>query len=100
MKVQNDRKFDVNLAFFTEATLSRIEIVNLQQSAKNALFNSTFYSMGLINGTEVIINEKKKNEKIIIGNSFDEIGYGYIVITTVKNAQHKLAMRIFPKRLR
>ena len=42
--------------------------------------------MGLINGTEVIINEKKKNEKIIIGNSFDEIGYGYIVITTVKNA--------------
>lgn len=56
--------------------------------------------MGLIHGTEVIINQKKKNEKIIIGNNFDELGYGYISIITSKIAQHKLAMRIFPKRLR
>ena len=38
--------------------------------------------MGLIHGTEVIINQKKKNETIIIGNSFDELGYGYISILT------------------
>ena len=86
MKIENKKKFDANLAFFTEAVFSKIDIVELEQKQKNALFRSTFYSMGLLHGTEVVINQRKKNEKIYIGNSFDEIGYGYIIISTAKTS--------------
>ena len=46
------------------------------------------------------MNDQKYAESIKIGNLFYEIGYGFIVITTMKTANHHLAMRVFPKRLR
>lgn len=100
-KVQKHPKpFKFQVIINASASIRNFQEVNLVQAQKNILFNSAFYSLGLSHGTEVTIHDKKFQESIKIGNLFYEIGYGFIIITTMKNANHHLAMRVFPKRLR
>ncbi len=101
VKVQKSAKpFNFQVIINTSAAIENFRELNLVQEQKNALFNSAFYSLGLSHGTEVAINDKKYQQSIKIGNLFYEIGYGFIIITTMKNANHHLAMRVFPNRLR
>ena len=41
-------------------------------------------------GIETSFNKKAYDESILISNSFDEVGFGAIVITTLVKAKHNV----------
>lgn len=51
-------------------------------------------------GVETAFSKKALDETIILSNTFDEVGFGVVVVTTLKDAVHKVAMRVFPEILR
>lgn len=40
------------------------------------------------------------DESIVLCNTFDELGFGIITVKTLQNAQHDVAMRVYPERLK
>ncbi len=101
VKVERTQKPIIyQVIFNSQAKIENYETYSMTQPEKNNLFNSTFYSLAISHGTEVAISDKNFQESIKIGNLFYELGYGFIVITTMKTANHNLVMRVFPKRLR
>ena len=60
------------------------------------IFDSTFFNVASRIGVETSFNRKAFDETIVLSNSFDEVGFGAIVITTLVKAKHNVGMRVFP----
>lgn len=64
------------------------------------IFDSTFFSISAVSAVEATFNQATFEESIALNNSFEELGFGSICIKTLAKAKHKVAMRVFPEKLR
>lgn len=49
---------------------------------------------------EATFNQATFEESIAFNNSFEELGFGSICIKTLAKAKHKIAMRVYPEKLK
>ena len=89
-----------NIIFNSQVNLSPPEYAALTGDEIKVIFDSTFFEISEIFGIETFLEKEKASESICLANTFDEIGFGCIVIKTMKNAKSKIAMRVFPEKLK
>ena len=78
-----------NIIFNSQVNLSPPEYAALTGDEIKVIFDSTFFEISEIFGIETFLEKEKASESICLANTFDEIGFGCIVIKTMKMQSQK-----------